>query len=188
MASDKKKTFKTILRIVALSCVGVFLGFNIYLWNAQSLTGNALPMPLGFGTAIVLSGSMEPTLSIDDLIFVKSQNSYAVDDVVVYQSGSMVVVHRIISIDGTTVITQGDANNTDDGEMDISVIKGAVIGRVKNAGAIVRLLKSPMVSVSLLAAAVLLMERSYRKEKEQSNEQLDKIKEEIRRLKAEQEQ
>ena len=187
MPANKKKLLKNVLRIVALSCVGMFLGFNIYMWNAQSLTGNALPMPFGFGTAIVLTGSMEPTLEIDDLIFVKSQESYDVDDVVVFQSGSMVVVHRIISIDGTMVITQGDANNAPDVEMDISVIKGVVVGRVKNAGAIVRLLKSPVVSVGLLAAAVLLMERSYRKEKEQSNEKLDKIKEEIRRLKAEQE-
>lgn len=188
MPSNKKKLCKMILRIVALSCVGVFLGFNIYMWNARSLTGNALPMPFGFGTAVVLSGSMEPTLSVDDLIFVKQQDSYAVGDVVVYQSGSIVVVHRIVSIDGQTVTTQGDANNAPDGEMDISRIKGRVVGSVKNAGAVVRMLKSPVVSVGLLAAAVLLMERGYRKEKEQGSQELDQIKEEIRRLKAEQEQ
>lgn len=182
----KSKRMKTLLRVIALSCVGVFLGFNIYLWNARSLTGNALPMPFGFGTAIVLSGSMEPTLSVDDLIIVKAQEQYAVGDVVVYQSGSMVVVHRIVSIDGETVITQGDANNAADGEMHISAIKGRVIGSVKNAGGIVRLLKSPAVSVGLLAAAVLLTERSYRREKQQGEEELDKIKDEIRRLKAEQ--
>ncbi len=187
MPKNKKKLLKNILRIIALSCVGVFLGFNIYFWNAQSLTGNALPMPFGFGTAIVLSGSMEPTLSVDDLIFVKAQDGYEVGDVVVYQSGSILVVHRIISMDGTTMVTKGDANNADDGEMEVSIIKGAVVGRVKNAGAFVRLLKSPLVSLGLLAGAVLLMERSYRKEKQQGDEQIDKIKEEIRRLKAEQE-
>lgn len=187
MNKDNKKRLKTILRIVALSCVGIFLGFNIYLWNAQGLTGNALPMPFGFGSAVVLSGSMEPTFSVDDLIFVKAQDSYSVGDVVVYQSGSILVVHRIITIDGDTVVTQGDANNAADGEMDISLIKGRVIGSVSNAGAMVRLIKSPIVSIVLLAGSVLLLERSYRKEKQQGNEELDKIKEEIRRLKAEQE-
>ena len=130
---------------------------------------------------------MEPELSIDDLIIVKSRDAYEVGDVVVYQSGSMLVVHRIISMNGTTMVTKGDANNTDDGEMDISVIKGAVIGRVKNAGAAVRLLKSPMVSLGLLAGAIFLAERSYRKERQKGDDELDKIKEEIRRLKAEQE-
>ena len=187
MNKDNKNRLKTILRVVALSCVGIFLGFNIYLWNAQGLTGNALPMPFGFGSAVVLSGSMEPTFSVDDLIFVKAQDSYSVGDVVVYQSGSILVVHRIITIDGDTVVTQGDANNAADGEMDISLIKGRVIGSVSNAGAMVRLIKSPIVSIVLLAGSVLLLERSYRKEKQQGNEELDKIKEEIRRLKAEQE-
>lgn len=188
MAKDKKKLLKTILRIVALSCVGIFLGFNIYLWNAQSLTGNALPMPFGYGTAIVLSGSMEPTLSVDDLIFVKEQDSYAVGDIVVYQSGSMLVVHRIMQIDGENVITKGDANNAEDGEMALSAIKGRVTGHVDGIGSVVRVMKSPIVSVGLLAAAVFLMERSYRKEKQQGDDELDKLKEEIRRLKEEQEQ
>lgn len=182
-----KKRLKMILRIVALSLVAVFLGFNIYLWNAQSLTGNAMPMPFGFGAAIVLSGSMEPALSVDDLIIVREVEQYRVGDVVVFQSGSSLVVHRIIRLEGDMVATQGDANNAPDDEMDISVIKGIVVGRVKNAGGVVRLMKSPLVSISLVAGAVFLMERSYRKEKEQGDEELDKLKEEIRRLKAEQE-
>ena len=183
-----KKRLKMILRIVALSLVGIFLGFNIYMWNAQSLTGNAMPMPFGFGAAIVLSGSMEPTLSVDDLIFVKEQESYAVGDVVVFQNGGALVVHRLMQINGDMVITQGDANDSPDGEMELSRIRGAVIGSMKNAGGLVRLMKSPVVSLGLLAAAIFLMERSYRKEKQKGDDEMDKIKEEIRRLKAETEQ
>ena len=188
MPKTKHKTLKLILRIVALSLVGVFLGFNVYMWNARSLTGNALPMPFGFGAAIVLSGSMEPTLSVDDLIVVKAQDSYEVGDVVVFQSGSTLVVHRIMEINGDMVVTKGDANNTNDEEMEISLIKGRVTCYVPNAGGLVRVLKSPVVSIGLLATAVFLLERSYRKEKQQDEDEMDKIKEEIRRLKAEQEQ
>ena len=182
-----KKRLKMILRIVALSLVGIFLGFNIYIWNAQSLTGNAMPMPFGFGAAIVLSGSMEPALSVDDLIIVREVEQYRVGDVVVFQSGSSLVVHRIIRLEGDMVVTQGDANNAPDDEMDISVIKGIVVGRVKNAGGVVRMMKSPLVSISLVAGAVFLLERSYRKERDKGNDELEKIKDEIRRLKAEQE-
>lgn len=180
-----KKLVKTVLRIVVLSCVAIFFGCNIYLWNAQSLTGNAMPMPFGYGTALVLSGSMEPELSIDDLIFVKEQDHYEVGDVVVFQDGSILVVHRILEINGETVITKGDANNADDGEMEISRIKGKVIGSVGNAGAVVRILKSPLVSIGLLAGAVFLLERSYRKEKEKGDNELDQLKAEIRKLKEE---
>lgn len=184
---DKKKMIKTVLRIVALSCVGIFLGCNIYLWNAQSLTGNALPMPFGVGVAVVLSGSMEPELSVDDVIFVRQQDSYAEGDVVVFQSGGSVVVHRIVKLEGETVVTKGDANNTNDAEMNVSAIKGIVTGHVDGLGALVRLLKSPMVSIGLLAGAVFLMERSYRKDKQKGDDEMDAIKAEIRRLKAEQE-
>ena len=187
MASDKKKIIKTVLRIVALSCVGIFLGCNIYMWNAQSLTGNVMPMPFGVGMAVVLSGSMEPELSVDDVILVQQQDGYEVGDVVVYQSGGALVVHRIVRIDGEKVVTKGDANNAEDGEMDIGMIKGRVIGHANGAGTAVRLLKSPMVSIALLAAAIFLLERSYRKEKQQGDDELDAIKAEIRRLKAEQE-
>ena len=44
------------------------MGINVYLWNASSLAGNAMPMPFGFGMAVVLSGSMEPVLSVNDLL------------------------------------------------------------------------------------------------------------------------
>ena len=173
---DKKKMIKTVLRIVALSCVGIFLGCNIYLWNAQSLTGNALPMPFGVGVAVVLSGSMEPELSVDDVIFVRQQESYAEGDVVVFQSGGSVVVHRIVKLDGETVVTKGDANNTNDAEMHVSAIKGIVTGHVDGLGALVRLLKSPVVSIGLLAGAVFLMERSYRKDKQKGDDEMDAIK------------
>lgn len=188
MSPQKSKKLKTVLRVIALCCVGAFLGFHIYMWNAQSLTGNVLPMPFGVGVAVVLSGSMEPELSVDDVIVVREQDQYQVDDVVVFQSSGALVVHRIIQMNGDKVVTKGDANNVNDDEMDVGKIKGKVVSHVDKLGGLVRVMKSPAVSVSLLAAAVFLLERSYRKEKEQGDVELDQIKEEIRRLKAEQDQ
>ena len=180
---NKKINVKTVLRVLALSLVALFLGLRIYSWNARSLTGNALPMPFGFGMATVLSGSMEPALSVDDVIFVAEADEYGVGDVVVFQSGNMVVAHRIIGINGDMVTTQGDANNTPDAEMPLSAIKGRVIGHVSGMGSIVRMLKTPVVTYGLLGGAIFLMERSFRREKQQKQDQLDQIKEEIRRLK-----
>ena len=92
------KKWKAALRVTILVLVSLILGVNLYLWNSQSLTGNALPMPFGYGAALVLTGSMEPTFSADDLIFVKEADSFEVGDIVVYQSGSMLVVHRVVEI------------------------------------------------------------------------------------------
>ena len=46
--------------------------------------------------------------------------------------------------------------------------------------------KNTVMVIALVAAAVLLMESSFRRDKKKSDDELEKIKEEIRRLKEEQ--
>lgn len=181
------KKFLTLLRRIFLIGVSLVLGINLYSWNARSLTGNVLPMPFGYGGAVVLSGSMEPTIGMDELIIVKAEESYETGDVVVYQSGRILVVHRIVHMDSQTAVTRGDANNAEDSPIEISQIKGRVTAHVPHVGTLVRLLKTPAVTIGLIAAAVLSVELPYRKEKDRSDEELERIKSEIRRLKEEQE-
>ena len=182
-----KLKISDILRTVFLIAISLVLGVNIYNWNAKSLTGNVLPMPLGYGGAVVLSGSMEPTLMVDDLIIVKAEESYEVGDVVVYQNGKMLVVHRIVDMDTETVTTRGDANNVDDAAISLTQVKGKVIAHIPHVGQLVRMLKTPAVTVALIVMAVLSVELPYRKEKDKNDEELQRIKDEIRRLKEEQE-
>lgn len=182
-----RKKWKNLVRIVLLVIAGAVLGVNLYSWNAKSLMGNSLPMPFGCGVAVVLSGSMEPTIRIDDLIIVTEQEDYRENDIIAYQSGSMVVVHRIIQVEPDTVITQGDANNAPDAPIRKEMIKGKVVHWIPGAGRIARLLKSPVATVILVGGALLLSELTLRKEKKKDEDELEKIKAEIRRLKAEQE-
>ena len=182
-----KKTVKTkVVRMVIIICTAVFLIYNLYLLNEKTLRGNALPMPFGFGAAIVLSGSMEPALMVNDMIIVSSHTEYGVGDVVVYQSGEALVVHRIIAIENGMVTTQGDANNTPDEPVELVQIKGEVVKHVAGVGNMVRTIKSPVVSFALMGLAIFLLERSFRQEKEIEKDEIQKMEEEIRRLKAEQ--
>jgi len=182
MKRNWKQRFRTVLLVFASGLLGV----NLYLWNARTLMGNSLPMPFGCGMAVVLSGSMEPTLQVDDMILVRAREEYHKDDIVVYQTGNMLVVHRIIEEQPDTVITQGDANNAPDAPVRREMIKGAVVACIPGVGGIARLLKSPAVSAALVAGALILSEMVLRKEKQKDEEELDRIKEEIRRLKEEQ--
>lgn len=182
----KKNKKRLILRIVVIVLAGVFLGIQLYSWNASSLGGDKMPMPLGFATSVVLSGSMEPELSVDDMIIVVSRESYEVGDVVVFQSYGTLIVHRIISIDGETVVTQGDANPTPDAPIKLKDIKGEVVYSIPYVGLVLSFIRSPIGVILILGSAFFLMERSFRKEKEESMEELDLIKEEIRRLQAQQ--
>lgn len=172
-------------RVLLLAVCGGVLGMNLYLANAGRLLGDRMPMPFGYGAAVVLSGSMEPALSTDDLIVVRRTQEVAVGDIVVYQNGTILVVHRIVAIDGDSVVTKGDANNVADDPIGRDAIKGTVLFRIPWGGAAVSLIRSPVGTVCIVIAAVALVEIPHRKEKEKYEEEQRKIKEEIRRLKDE---
>lgn len=184
-AKRKRSGAGKFLQRALVVIAGVILGLNLYQWNASSLAGNALPMPFGTGAAVVLSGSMSPALEVDDLVLVREKEHYETGDIVVYQSGYELIVHRIIAQEGEFITTQGDANGVPDAPVRTAAVKGAVAVRIPHLGIVVNLLKLPAVSIMLLIGACLLMERSFRTEKRAEEENLDAMKEEIRRLKAE---
>lgn len=174
-----------VLQILAVALCGAILGINIYLANAKTLTRNSLPMPFGVGMATVLSGSMEPEMSKGDLIFVKKIDEIAVDDIVVYDSGRALIVHRVIKIDGDMVTTQGDANPSADEPVNVKTVKGKVVFTVPFVGKVVNFIKTPVGTIIIIALVIALLEIPRIREKKKDTEELDKIKEEILKLKDE---
>lgn len=174
-----------MLRLILLVICGAVLGVNVYLANAKSLVGNQMPMPFGYGASVVLSGSMEPEFSKGDLIIVGEADSYQERDIVVFQDGASLVVHRIIEIDGEKIITQGDANNVPDEPIESSAIKGKVLFHIDKLGTIVSFFKTPVGTVLIIAAAIALVEIPRRREKDADDAEKQKILEEIKRLREE---
>ena len=178
-----KKVLKSpIARYFVLGILAVVIGVNIFALNASRLAGNAVPMPFGYGASVVLSGSMEPALSVGDLLIVREQDAYETGDIVVYQSGTMPVVHRIVSISGETAITRGDANNASDAPFPAAAIKGEVVAAIPLIGYLIWALKTPIGIGLTLAAAVLLVELSFRSGKAEKEAEKEKLKAEIRAL------
>ena len=178
----KKQSNFPVFRYVLLIILAVVTGVNIYGVNAARLTGDQVPMPFGWGASVVLSGSMEPTLSVGDLLLIHRTDSYEIGDVVVYQSGGMAVVHRIIAMDGETVTTQGDANNVADEPFSAEYLKGTVTAVIPWVGHAAWALKSPAGILLTVVAAVLLVEFSYRGTKKEKELQQQQLKDEIRKL------
>ena len=177
------RMFKNIGRILLLAVCGAVLGVNVYMANASKLLGEELPMPFGVGAAVVLSGSMEPEFSTGDLIVVRQADSYRVDDIVVFQEGRSLVVHRIVEMDGDTVTTKGDANNASDPPIEAAAIKGRVLFHIPGAGNVVQFLKTPVGTILVIVAAIALVEIPRRRELQQDDEERKKIIDEINRLK-----
>lgn len=182
---QSKVKLKSIFRWLLLGLCGTILGINVYLANANGIAGNRLPMPFEHGAAVVLSGSMEPKIYEGDLIIVRKMSDYRERNIVVYQAGNSLVVHRIVKKDGNMITTKGDANNTDDAPINISAIKGKVVLIVPKIGRIVGFFKTPLGIICIIAAAIALLEIPRRDEKKRDDEIRRKIIDEIELLKKE---
>ena len=93
------------------------------------------------------------------------------------------MVHRILRFEDDKVITMGDANDAEDDPVPLTAIKGKVVFALPLVGHAVNLLKTPIGILCVLGLAIFLMERSFRKEKDSKQEQLQQIRAEIERLK-----
>lgn len=180
-----KKAVSAIVRWSVIVLCALVFGFNLYSANAGALIGNRLPMPFGYGAAVVLSGSMEPALGVGDLVFVKEAGRIEKGSIVVFEDRGDLVTHRVIEVREGSVITKGDANNTQDDPVEMEDIKGTVIGSLRGAGRIVEAIKSPVGTALFALLAVALVELPVLRKKRTDQRRQEAIKEQIRKLKEE---
>ena len=128
---------------------------------------------LGLGTAVVLTGSMEPTIMGGDVILICRQKAYHKGDVVTFRStgvSGIPITHRIVEETETGFITQGDANNAQDlDSLETDRIIGKVILIIPKAGFAIQFLQNPMgiafLVLALFAAIEVPIWRERHKEK-----------------------
>lgn len=146
-------------KCVLASVMGLLLLYNGYILVSKYAFGNDMPTVFGYGGAVVVSGSMEPYLCVNDFIITKSQNSYSMGDVIMFYDGTKreYITHRITYASGGVYATQGDANNAPD---PFSVPHAAVVGKVvsvwRGFGKAVRFMQSPAGFFSVIVAGTVL--------------------------------
>ena len=182
---SRMKARRIIFRIVIIVIIGVVLGSVVYTINAKRVLHDEFPMPLGFGVSVVLTGSMEPTLKVNELVFIVKADDFKEGDIVVYQKDNQLIIHRIIMINDDMVVTQGDNNDVPDDPIPLDSLKGKLKFSIPFIGILVRAIRSVPGVIIILVLAFFLMHRSWQKEKSDGESELDAIKEQIRQLKDE---
>lgn len=94
----------------------LFLSILISIWAFKQMTnGELINKIVGFGILKVESGSMEPSISVGDILIIKECREYDVNDIVTYNvDNNYLVTHRIIRKENEQLVTKGDNNNTED--------------------------------------------------------------------------
>lgn len=154
------KIIKILLRIckfLLTSFLGILLLINVVNIIQSVILHQEMPILLGYGRAVVVTGSMEPAIAPGDMIIFRNQADYEVDEIVIYHTGSY-VTHRIVEETESGYITKGDANNAADSEITDSQIVGKVIVIIPKMGYVTDFFKSPFGMLIVIAGLFLVIE------------------------------
>ena len=126
--------------------------FLILLFSIWSLTR------IGIESYTILSGSMEPILRFGDIVLVNTNHRKAgKGDVIAFQSGGNVVVHRVAEmLENGAYITKGDANENEDFQpVEQDAVIGSVCGRLRYSAWIWMMFTTNIRYAVLIAVVVL---------------------------------
>lgn len=101
----------------------------------------------GYTAMQVITGSMADTININDIIIVKITDKVNTNDIISYHEENAIITHRIIDINGDTVITKGDANNSNDNAVKKENIIGKVIYVIPKVGIWKNILNTPLILI-----------------------------------------
>ena len=104
-----------------------------------------------------------------DYLLIVKQDNYNVGDVVTFQINGNFITHRIIKKEGKRIVTKGDANNTEDDEINESQIIGKLMYKSKLFNFIIDF---KFLIISLFIAGYLVTCYFDDKEKEPSDEEV----------------
>ncbi len=141
---NKKKHIAKIFKSIFYPIIIVILLSNLWLVIQKLKEPNKIPNLFGYKAFSILSGSMEPTLHIGDMIIIKETNSEELktNDIITFMEEGSAVTHRIVEIvyeDGKiSYKTKGDANNANDSELvKAENIQGKYVGKIGKIGGLI---------------------------------------------------
>lgn len=103
----------------------------------------------------VITGSMSGTIEIGDVVIVKIDDSIEENDIIVYRQEDDFITHRVVNINGDTLTTKGDANNSEDRQIDIKQVLGKVIYIIPKVSIWKKVMSTPVVSISIITTILL---------------------------------
>ena len=120
------KIIKNIIINLIIFILGIIAIISIWISIQLNIQNKEYVDIFGFSIFSTETGSMSPTMEKGDIVFVKIGEQVQEKDIITYQKGNSFITHRIIEINGDSIIAKGDNNNT----QDEAITKDSIVGKV----------------------------------------------------------
>ena len=92
----------------------------------------------GFGSFVVLSGSMEPVIQTGSLVYVHESGDYEEGDIITFTVGEETVTHRIVGESPEGFVTKGETQSADSWRIEPRQIHGEYLWSIPLYGYLLR--------------------------------------------------
>ena len=140
---------------------------RIFIWTVSIILGLIVAflafvfISPDYDLYIVRSGSMEPAINVGDMVLAGPVGTGGIKPGVIisYESGKNLITHRVLSIDGNTLITKGDANKEPDpNPVRLSQVQSRYIFRIPYVGYVAGFLRTrPGWLLSIVLPSIVLV-------------------------------
>ena len=166
---------------VLLGIVIIAIFFALYSFIQLVILEKDYANYFGYTLFEVQSGSMSPTINVDDMLLVKLTTDIKKGDIITYKNEENFITHRVIEANGDKIITKGDSNNSEDKIINKDAVLGKIVKIFPKFGKWKKILLSPGVLIALFSTLTIfslgLSYNDKKKEKEKPKKQDSKNKE-----------
>ncbi len=143
---------KKVIKWIIISLLLLIVIINITLIAESKLNNNKIPDIFGFTPFIIVSGSMEPNIPVDNIIITKKARAedIKVGDVISFKDKNedIVITHRVVEVKNLNGIyfykTKGDSNSSADQNLvPYSQIQGKYILKIPFLGKLITYVRTP---------------------------------------------
>ena len=133
MAHNKiLKIIKNVVINLIIFILGIIAIIAIWTSIQLSVQNKEYIDIFGYSMFSTKTASMSPTIEIGDIVLVKIGEKAKEEDIITYKKDNEFITHRIIKIDGNSIIAKGDNNNTQDAPIQEDAILGKVVFIINN--------------------------------------------------------
>lgn len=153
--SHLRKITKTLVNVFTWVLL-LILVLVIYGKLIVTFGNNRYPNYFGYTFFEVASGSMKPTLKINDVILVKIGNeNLKKGDIIAFNTDDAIITHRILFIDDRIITVKGDNNNVVDQPIVVDQVIGKIVKVFPKLGIWKKVITEPKILLGIFITLLL---------------------------------